>query len=175
MKSHLLAITALAAALALSGCSSQPKPALSTMTGSSADPNGHDQAVEQGSIAPGLQADLAAHAGERVYFALDGHLLSREAQDTLDRQAEWLGRHPAVHAVVAGNCDERGTREYNLALGARRAAAARDYLIGRGVESSRLTTVSYGKERPVALGSDEDAWAQNRNAHTVVIDATPRL
>ena len=87
---------------------------------------------------------------------------------TLDRQAAWLGRYPQVSVQVAGNCDERGTEEYNLALGQRRANAARDYLVARGVQSARITTISYGKDRPTALGDDEQAWAQNRNAITSV-------
>jgi peptidoglycan-associated lipoprotein len=167
----------LAAALALSACASKPKP-------SATGPVEAPPAVgEPSPMAPGagpsvaglsaLQADLAAQAGERVFFELDSYSLDDQAAATLSRQAEWLLRHPGVRALVAGNCDERGTREYNLALGARRAAAAKAFLVSRGVAASRLDTVSYGKERPIADGSDEAAWAQNRNAHTVLIDLGP--
>ena len=94
--------------------------------------------------------------------------LSSDARATLDRQAGWLGRYPQVSVQVAGNCDDRGTEEYNLALGQRRANAARDYLVAQGVNSSRISTISYGKDRPTALGDNEEAWAQNRNAITSV-------
>ena len=94
--------------------------------------------------------------------------LSGDARSTLDRQSGWLGRYPQVSVQIAGNCDERGTEEYNLALGQRRANAARDYLVARGVSSARISTISYGKERPTALGDNEEAWAQNRNAITSV-------
>ena len=118
--------------------------------------------------APGSQEDLAANVGDKVFFALDSSTLSGDARATLDRQAGWLGRYPQVQVQMGGNCDERGTTEYNLALGQRRANAARDYLVAHGVSSARVTAVSYGKERPIAVGSDEQAWAQNRNATTSV-------
>jgi peptidoglycan-associated lipoprotein len=109
-----------------------------------------------------------ANVGDRVFFAFDQSNLSGDARATLDRQAAWLQRYPQVSVQLAGNCDERGTEEYNLALGQRRANAARDYLVAHGVSGARITTISYGKERPVALGSDEQAYAQNRNAITSV-------
>jgi len=121
-----------------------------------------------GAAVPGSQQDLVQNVGDRVLFALDSSTLSAEARQTLDRQAAWLAKYPQVQAQLAGNCDERGTTEYNLALGQRRANAARDYLVARGVSSARLTTISYGKDRPTALGSDEQSWAQNRNAITSV-------
>jgi peptidoglycan-associated lipoprotein len=117
-----------------------------------------------GAAVPGSQQDLVQNVGDRVLFALDSSTLSAEARQTLDRQAAWLAKYPQVQTQVAGNCDERGTTEYNLALGQRRANAARDYLVARGVSSARLSTISYGKDRPTALGSDEQSWAQNRNA-----------
>jgi peptidoglycan-associated lipoprotein len=126
------------------------------------------------SIRPGTQEDLAATAGERVFFELDSHSLSDEARLTLARQAAWLVRYGNVSILIAGNADERGTREYNLALGSRRAAAVREVLIQQGVAPSRIRTVSYGKERPIALGSNEEAWARNRNAHTVLVNASGR-
>jgi len=119
-----------------------------------------------GSATPGSQEDLAQNVGDRVFFGLDSSTLSGEARATLDRQAEWLAKYPQNQVQLAGNCDERGTTEYNLALGQRRANATRDYLVARGVSSSRITTISYGKDRPTALGSDEQAWAQNRNTIT---------
>ena len=119
-------------------------------------------------VRPGSQEDLVANVGDRVFYALDSSSLSGDGRSTLDRQASWLARYPQTSVQMAGNCDERGTTEYNLALGQRRANAARDYLVARGVSSARITAVSFGKERPAALGSDEQAYAQNRNATTSV-------
>lgn len=119
-------------------------------------------------VSPGSQADLVANVGDRVFYALDSSSLSGDARSTLDRQAAWLARYPQVSIQMAGNCDERGTTEYNLALGQRRANAARDYLVARGVSSARVQAVSFGKERPTALGSDDQAYSQNRNATTAV-------
>ena len=125
-------------------------------------------AAPTGAAAPGSEADLVANVGDRVYFALNRSTLSSDADATLDRQAAWLQRYPQAMVQVAGNCDDRGTEEYNIALGERRANAARDYLVAKGVSPSRITTISYGKDRPTALGDDEQAWAQNRNAITSV-------
>ena len=119
-------------------------------------------------VSPGSQEDLVANVGDRVFYALDSSSLSGDARATLDRQAGWLARYPQVSIQMGGNCDERGTTEYNLALGQRRANAARDYLVARGVSSARVTAVSFGKERPTALGSDDQAYSQNRNATTSV-------
>ena len=116
----------------------------------------------------GTQTDLEATAGSRVYFGYDQYELSSQAQATLRRQASWLEQYPDVSVQLAGNTDERGTREYNLALGARRAEAARAYLISLGISSDRLRTVSHGKERPVVNGATERAWSENRNATTTV-------
>jgi len=117
---------------------------------------------------PGSQEDLVANVGDRVFYDFDRSTLRADARATLDRQADWLGKYPQVNVQVAGNCDDRGTTEYNLALGQRRANASRDYLVARGVAGSRISTISYGKDRPVALGDNEQAWAQNRNAITSV-------
>jgi peptidoglycan-associated lipoprotein len=117
---------------------------------------------------PGSQDELAANVGDRVFFAFDSSVLSSDAQGTLEKQAAWLKQYGNVNVTVEGHCDERGTREYNLALGERRAAAAKKYLIGLGVDAKRISTISYGKERPAVIGSDESAWAQNRRAVTVV-------
>jgi peptidoglycan-associated lipoprotein len=124
-------------------------------------------AVSSGPV-PGSQEDLVANVGDRVFYAFDSSKLSSEATGTLDRQSGWLGKYPQVSVQVAGNTDDRGTEEYNLALGQRRANAARDYLVAKGVASSRISTISYGKDRPTAVGDNEEAWAQNRNAITSV-------
>ena len=114
--------------------------------------------------------DFMANAEDRVFFALDSSALTPNAQEVLDTQVNWLTakRHDKVNVIVQGYCDERGTREYNLALGERRANAVKEYLVSHGVDADRITTISYGKERPAVLGSNEAAWAQNRRAVTVV-------
>lgn len=114
--------------------------------------------------------DFASSVRDRVFFETDRSDLSAEARQILSQQAAWLQRHPGANVLIAGNCDERGTREYNLALGARRAAAARDYLISLGIASARIQTISYGKERPTDPRHTEAAWAANRNAHTQVVN-----
>ena len=117
---------------------------------------------------PGSQADLEESAGHRVFFGYDQYTLTPQAQATLARQAAWLQEYPESRILLAGNCDERGTREYNLALGARRAEAARAYLVSLGVDRARITTVSYGKERPIDPRSTEEAWSMNRNSTTTI-------
>ncbi|NBX73431.1 MAG: peptidoglycan-associated lipoprotein Pal [Alphaproteobacteria bacterium] len=121
-----------------------------------------------GYAAPGTQEDLVVNVGDRVFFALDRSDLTSEGRATLDRQAQWLKRYPNMSVTVEGHCDERGTREYNLALGERRALTVKNYLIAAGVDSGRVQTISYGKERPAVLGGDESAWSQNRRGVTVV-------
>ena len=121
-----------------------------------------------GSVRPGSQEDLVAKVGDRVFFEFDSSSVRGDQRDVLVRQAGWLNQYPQVQATIEGHTDERGTREYNLALGQRRANSARDVLVASGVAGSRLSTISYGKDRPAALGSDESAWAQNRRAVTVV-------
>lgn len=150
------------AALALLGACAEKPATTGATTGTGA------AASTTGGAVPGSEQDLVANVGDRVFFAFDQSNLSGDARATLDRQAAWLQRYPQVSVQIAGNCDERGTEEYNLALGQRRANAARDYLVAHGVSGARITTISYGKERPVALGSDEQAYAQNRNAITSV-------
>jgi peptidoglycan-associated lipoprotein len=118
--------------------------------------------------APGSQQDLAATAGDRVFFAYDRTDISPEAQQILQRQAQWLQRYPQVSVTIEGHCDERGTREYNLALGERRAQAVKNVLVAMGIPAGRVSTISYGKERPIVVGSNEQAWAQNRVAITTV-------
>jgi peptidoglycan-associated lipoprotein len=122
-----------------------------------------------GTPLPGSRGDfLQSVPSDRVFFALDSHSLDSQSQATLDAQAGWLQRNANVRVMIEGHADERGTREYNLALGDRRANAARDYLQSRGVAASRMQTISWGKERPADPGHDENAWAQNRRAVTVV-------
>ncbi len=122
-----------------------------------------------GAIVPGSQQDLVVNVGDRVFYDFDKFNLKPEAQRSLERQAAWLKRYPNIRVLVAGNCDERGTREYNLALGERRANAAKNFLVSQGIAADRIRTISYGKERPTALGSNEAAWSQNRNAITSVV------
>ena len=117
---------------------------------------------------PGSMQDFVINAGDRVYFDLDQFTLRDDAKGVLDRQAQWLQRYPQVMIRIEGNADERGTREYNLALGSRRAESVRAYLASRGIPAGRITTISYGKEKPIDAGSTEDAWARNRNAHTAL-------
>ncbi|MDD3371669.1 MAG: peptidoglycan-associated lipoprotein Pal [Alphaproteobacteria bacterium] len=121
-----------------------------------------------GSAVAGSQEDMVVNVGDRVFFNLDQSDLSSEAQATLDRQATWLKKYASAKVTVEGHCDERGTREYNLALGERRATAVKNYLVAAGIPSGRINTISYGKERPAVVGSNEAAWAQNRRAVTVI-------
>ena|SRR5712692_6263582 len=157
----LVRLTAIAAALVmLAACSSSTPEA----------PAGGPGAGGLGAsrFGPGSQQDLAATAGDRIFFAYDRADISSEAQQILQRQAEWLKRYANVAVTIEGHCDERGTREYNLALGERRAQAAKNVLVALGIPSSRISTISYGKERPAVPGSSEEAWAQNRRAVTTV-------
>jgi peptidoglycan-associated lipoprotein len=121
-----------------------------------------------GQIRPGSQEDLVANVGDRVLFDFDRAVIRPDQRPVLERQAAWLGQYPSVQVTIEGHADERGTREYNIALGQRRANAARDTLVALGVSGARIQTISYGKDRPAALGSNEEAWAQNRRAVTVV-------
>jgi peptidoglycan-associated lipoprotein len=121
-----------------------------------------------GHAIPGSQEDLTQSAGDRIFFDTDRNSLTPQATATLDRQSSWLQQYPQVNVWVAGNCDERGTEEYNLALGQRRATADRDYLVAHGIQRTRIETISYGKSRPIDAASTPEAWAQNRNAITSV-------
>ncbi len=118
--------------------------------------------------APGTQQDLVVNVGDRVFFGYDRYDLTPEGQHTLEMQAEWMKRYPNVTVTIKGHCDERGTREYNLALGERRASAVKNYLSALGVDAARVKTISYGKEQPAVMGSNEEAWAQNRRSVTEV-------
>jgi peptidoglycan-associated lipoprotein len=148
----------------LAACVAAPPPPPPPPLGPVGPPGG----IGASAFAPGSQQDLAATAGDRVFFAFDRSDINAEGQQTLERQAAWLQRYPNVVVRIEGHCDERGTREYNLALGERRANAVRNVLIAAGVSPSRISTISYGKERPIVLGSNEEAWAQNRVAITTV-------
>jgi peptidoglycan-associated lipoprotein len=145
---------ALAGVALLAACSATPAPAPAASTTSGPT--------------PGSEEDFVQNVGDRIFFAFNMSALTDASKATLDKQAAWLAKYPHNDMLVAGNCDERGTEEYNLALGQRRANADKDYLVAHGVAGSRLATISYGKDRPVALGHDEEAWAQNRNAITSV-------
>lgn len=121
-----------------------------------------------GSVAPGTSQDFVVNVGDRVFFTTDSTSLNNQARETLNRQAQWLRLYPQYSAVIEGHADERGTREYNLGLSARRANVARDYLVSQGISSSRLRTNAYGRERPVAVCDDESCWSQNRRSVTAI-------
>ena len=110
---------------------------------------------------------IAPGVSDRVFFDYDSSVIKSDGEATLQKQTEYLKNHPSINVTIEGHCDERGTREYNLALGERRANAAKNYLVSLGVDGSRIQTISYGKERPAVIGDDESAWAQNRRAVTV--------
>jgi peptidoglycan-associated lipoprotein len=121
-----------------------------------------------GQAKPGSEQDFAVNVGDRIYFLVDQTTLTPEAEETLRRQAQWLGKYPNVTVQVEGHADERGTREYNISLSARRATATREFLVAQGVDPGRISSIAYGKERPVALCDAEQCWSQNRRAVTVI-------
>ncbi len=143
----------LVAALALAACANNPAMV---------------NAGNPGNAGPGSPQDFVVNVGDRVFFETDSSELTPQATATLDKQAQWLGRYNRYAFTVEGHADERGTREYNIALGARRAQTVRDYLASRGVEVNRMRTISYGKERPVAVCDDISCWSQNRRSVTVL-------
>jgi peptidoglycan-associated lipoprotein len=138
-------------ALAIAGCAKQ-----------------NDQDPSAAAATPGSQQDFVVNVGDRVFFETDSSELTDQARATLDKQAQWLNNYNRYAFTVEGHADERGTREYNIALGARRAETVRQYLVSRGVPAQRMRTISYGKERPVALCNDISCWSQNRRAVTVL-------
>jgi len=157
----------------VAACSTKPEDTGSITTDGDTLASSESQAtpVDQnalGTAQAGTQQDLVVNIGDRVFFAYDQFDLSTEARGVVERQAQWLKTYPAVTVIIEGHCDERGTREYNLALGEKRATAVRNYMIANGVEASRVQTISYGKERPAVTGSDETSWAQNRRGVVVV-------
>jgi peptidoglycan-associated lipoprotein len=169
-------VAAIAAALALTaGCGKKAPKQLPPPPGDSADAStGESETTDTGvgsEAVPGSRAAFLAAVGmggDRVFFDTDQYDLDDRDRSTLDAQAAWLQSNATVRVTIEGHADERGTRDYNLALGDRRANAAKNYLAARGVPAGRMTVISYGKERPEALGSDETAWAQNRRAVTVL-------
>jgi peptidoglycan-associated lipoprotein len=140
--------------LALAACSKKSTPDLEAGASSQAR--------------PGSEQDFAINVGDRIYFLVDQSTLTPEAQETLRRQAQWLGQYTNVTIQVEGHADERGTREYNISLSARRATATREFLIAQGVDPNRISSIAYGKERPVALCDAEQCWSQNRRTVTVI-------
>ncbi len=164
-----------AATLLLAACSSDPET--DGMSQVNAGPGqasnapvdyGNTGVTPSGIGSEGNNQTLQVEAGDRVFFAFDSSELSSEARTTLDKQAAWLKARPNLSITIEGHCDERGTREYNLALGERRATAVKTYLVAQGIGDGSIKTISYGKERPAVPGSDETAWSQNRRGVTVV-------
>jgi len=157
-------LAAASALLLVAACSSTD----TTATGAGSGASKPAQAPATQAAPPGSSAHFVAQVQDRVYFDFDSYSLDSEDRQALQQQAAWLKLYPQTTITVEGHCDERGTREYNLALGARRANAVKDYLINLGVDPARVRTISYGKERPVAPGSNEAAWRLNRRGVTVV-------
>lgn len=169
---RLKILSVLSALLLLGACATDAEDtAGQTGTGASAGAGGTGSAGSAGSavaVEPGTIQDFIVNVGDRVFFDFDQSTLTAKAQETLDKQAAWLSRVSSATILIEGHCDERGTREYNLALGDRRATAVKDYLVSKGVAASRIKTISYGKERPAVLGSNEWAWSQNRRGVTTI-------
>ena len=163
LRASKLAITLIAVA-AVAGCAKKNGNAFAPNSARDLGINGG----AGGAATPGSQKDFSTNVGDRVLFTVDSSSLTSEGRRTLDKQAQWLSRYPNYQVTVEGHADERGTREYNIALGARRAAAARKYLIARGVSRARMRTISYGKERPVAVCNDISCFSQNRRAVTLL-------
>lgn len=147
------------AALAMAACAKNP----GELSGAG---GGAGFASSAGAATPGSPQDFAVNVGDRVFFVTDSTELSATAQDTLNKQARWLAQYPNYRFIVEGHADERGTREYNFALGARRAEVTKEYLVAKGISPSRIRTISYGKERPVAVCNNISCWSQNRRAVT---------
>jgi peptidoglycan-associated lipoprotein len=155
-------VTVLSVALLLGACAKSPN----------GEPGGLGLGVGQnGAAVPGSSQDFVVNVGDRVFFETDSTDLTAQSRATLDKQAQWLNQYSRYTFTVEGHADERGTREYNIALGARRAAVVHDYLASRGVAANRMKTISYGKERPVATCDDISCWSQNRRAVTVIDNA----
>ena len=165
---------ALIAALLATGACARRDHAVTTTPPVATAPAGPTTATNEDDVGlvelPGSQADLVAKAGtDTIHFGTDKSDIDAESRTILTAQAKWMMANPSVRASIEGHADERGTREYNMALGERRANSARDFLVAQGVPSARLLVTSWGKEKPVATGSDESAWAQNRREVTVVV------
>jgi peptidoglycan-associated lipoprotein len=170
-----LALVGVAAA-SLAACASRPKPqpvAPSEPPAPTQPSNPYTPPAQppvSSGVLPGSVQDFVVNVGDRVYFDTDEYSVRADAQPVLAGQAQWLNRYQSVRVRIEGNADERGTREYNLALGARRANAIREFLIAQGVAAARIETISFGKERPVDAGTSEEAWAKNRNGRTAITD-----
>lgn len=164
-------LAAAALAVSLGACASKPKPAPVVEAPPVAEraPVTAPAVVSPSGPVAGSLEDFRVTVGERVFFGYDRYDLSTEARATLERQAAWLRQYGSVRVLIGGHADERGTREYNLALGSRRAAAVKEYLVSLGVPANRVETVSYGKERPLDPRNTEEAWALNRNGHTQIV------
>ena len=167
------------AVVAVAACNPRPPVETATPGGPTSPayptaPTGPVTGGNVGQAVPGSEQDFVVNVGDRVYFDLNSYDVRPEAYARLDAQAAWLQRYPGVTVRIEGNADERGTPEYNLALGARRAEAVRSYLVSRGIPAGRIDTISFGKERPIAAGSNEEAWARNRNAHTAIVSGAQR-
>jgi len=161
---RLKALSLLAAVSLLAACESAPENGGQTGGGGTTT----TAAAQSTGVRPGSEQDFVANVGDRVWFAYDKSVVTAEGRKILEKQADWLKKYPNVTVTVEGHCDERGTREYNLALGERRATAVKNVLVALGIPANRMTTISYGKERPAVVGSNEAAWAQNRRGVTVV-------
>lgn len=159
-------ISLAAVALLATACSSKPEQTATAAV--AATPAPAAAVAKPSGPVPGSAEDFIVNVGDRVFFGFDKSDLTPEATATLDRQAAWLKQYPAVTVTVEGHADERGTREYNLALGERRSASVKNYLAALGVDAARVQTISYGKERPQVVGSNEAAWTQNRRGVTVI-------
>jgi peptidoglycan-associated lipoprotein len=157
-----------AGALMLAGCST-PKPVEAPPPASSGE---GPPPMSTSSIVPGSAEDLRVNVGDTVHFGYNDYNIEDSDKQTLQRQAAWLQKYPSIRVTVEGDCDERGTREYNLALGARRANAVKEFLVSVGVPAARVETISYGKEHPVCTDSTEDCWAQNRRGVTTISGGT---
>ena len=156
------------AAASASGAASASASSSTDSASSSASASDSASSASSSAAAEPTAEEKLAQIGTAVYFTFDSSVLSSAAQATLDRQAAFLASEPSTRIIIEGHADERGTREYNLALGERRASVARDYLVAKGVDAARIRTVSYGKERPAVVGSNKTAWAKNRRAVTVL-------
>ena len=156
----------------LAACSTTPKDTAdssgSGSTSTSSDVSSSAETTESASIEPGSQEDLIVNVGDRVFFNYDSAELDNDAQELLQDQVAWLKQYSDVSIIIEGHCDERGTREYNLALGEKRAQSVKNYIINLGISANRVSTISYGKERPAVVGSNDGAWAQNRRSVTIV-------
>jgi peptidoglycan-associated lipoprotein len=162
-----LRLGTMAAVLVLAGCASKPKPAPEAPP-PAPPPSSSVQGQVESTVVPGSVQDFRVNVGDTVHFDYDKYAITSEDRDILQRQAAWLQKYGQVRVSIEGHCDERGTREYNLALGARRGNAVKEYLVSLGVSSSRMDTISYGKERPICTESNESCWSQNRRGVTTI-------